>query len=334
VKCLIDQPGLFNKLGIINTSPILSTVNASAAANGGLVLPPGAPSPATYIVPDGTAPQISSDGHWAFSKTAGQTYFMNWYCYNPRYVSPSAPLTFTKAQTKSLWCLVRPNVNIYGEGYISMNIYTYNALNPPTSSFYNTRWAYGNNLGAATGATGLNLFAGQTYLLYAYDAPKTTNIAGQGGAVSTTSSDVGLLRDPYDIHPEYPHIALQRTVIAFNPNALVNYRTWNSSTSYVTGDKVVFSGTGTNNNGFFYVAASSSLNQAPITAAGVPDTTHWTLIDPQPTSFKDEPVLAMGLFTVAAATAVAINWTVLEMGYSQGPDLLTNAQSLKMTLGA
>jgi len=262
--------------------------------------------------------------------------------YNPRYSSPSAPLPYkkysanpTQERIQSVWALVQPavNTNIYTAGVIALNLYSYDDANTPTSGFYNTRWAYSNTAGVNSGQTGTNLYAGFTYLLYAYDAPRITNTTGVG---TPDEQDWGL-RDPYDLYTDVHHIPLQNCVIAFNPwTNGTNYLTWNSATAFTTGQTIIFSGTSGNPNGIFYTAVQNSTNQLPVSATGVPNTAYWTAISPQPSSYASQPILAMNVN--GASGAGAPGWTagpllrVLSMGYTTGPDPYTQSSSVRYVL--
>lgn len=331
-----DLEGLQNKLGMIPALPTSDTT-ALAANNTG--------TPPTAIVPDATPPTASTTpggtACWLYTKPAGNAGF-NWYMYNPRFGSPSAPLPYKKysanpaqERIQSVWALVQPavNTNIYTAGVIALNLYSFDDANPPASGFYNTRWAYSNTQGLNSGQTGVNLYAGYTYLLYAYDAPRTTNITGVG---QPDTQDWGL-RDPYDIYTDVHHIPLQNCVIAFNPDATTNFLTWNTTSTYTNGQTVVFSGFGLGGtgNGLFYTAVGSvPANTPPLSTTGVPSAS-WTPISPQPSSYASQPILSMTLTGINGTTT---GWTagpllrVVAMGYTTGSNPYTQTSSIKYIL--
>jgi hypothetical protein len=324
--------GIYNKLGAFPATPFTSDTVALAINNDG--------TPATAIVPDGTPPTGSTTPEgalcWLYTKPSPANTGFNWYMYNPRFGAPTAPLPIIKNKLQSLWALIQPavNTNIYQAGVIALNVYTFDDANPPTSGFYNSRWAYSNQAGVNSGQSGVNLYAGYTYLVYAYDAPRIVNVQGVG----MPDSQQWGLRDPYDIHPEVNHIALANTVIAFNPwttgTPPTNYRTWNATTAWVVGDTVVFSGTTGTPTGLFYTCAVNNTNVPPVSATGVPSAS-WTVITPQPSSYASQPV---SLLNINGISGTAPGWTagqllrVLEMGYSYGPDATTLTQSVRYRL--
>jgi hypothetical protein len=250
----------------------------------------------------------------------------NWFQYNPRFSNPAAPLPYKKYDPlggpviQSAWALVQPaaNVNLYTAGVIALNLLSFDDANPPLSGAFNTRWAYSNTQGAANGATGVNLYANFTYLLYAFDAPRITNVTGVG---TPDEQNIGL-RDPYDIHTDVHHIPLQNCVLAFNPDAATNFITWTTTTAFLTGQTCIFSGFGTNFNGIFYTAVANSTNQPPVSAAGVPNTAFWTAISPQPSAYAQQPIqqicLAGTSGTSAPGWGVGPLLRVLEWGYTAG----------------
>jgi len=334
----IDFEGLQNKLGIITILPFTSDTVALASNNDG--------TPATAIVPSDTPPTSSTTINgtpcWLYTKPVGNAGF-NWFMYNPRFSAPSAPLPYRKYSAnsaddriQSVWALVQPaiNTNIYSAGVVGLNLYSFDDANPPTSGFYNTRWAYSNAQGLNSGQTGTNLYAGYTYLLYAYDAPRITNISGVG---QPDIQDWGL-RDPYDLYTDIHHIPLQNCVIAFNPwTNGTNYITWTTTTAFLTGQTCVFSGFGLGGtgNGLFYTAVQNSTNQPPLSATGVPNTAYWTVISPQPSSYASQPILSMN---VTGSSGAPPGWTagpllrVLAMGYSTGNTPFIQTSGVRYTL--
>jgi hypothetical protein len=332
----IDIEGLQNKLGIITALPHTSD-SIQLAINNDL-------TPATAIVPDATAPtsSITPNGTlcWLYTKPVGNAGF-NWYMYNPRFGNPTATLPYKKYSSNSLqdriqsvWALVQPavNTNIYTAGIIALNLYSYDNANPPTSSFYNTRWAYSNTAGINSGQSGTNLYAGYTYLIYAYDAPRITNQTGVG---QPDIQDWGL-RDPYDIYPDVNHIPLQNCVLAFNPwTDGTNYRTWDTTSTYFTGQTVIYSGFGGTPNGIFYIAlVNIGANTPPVSATGVPSAS-WSAISPQPSSYASQPILSMNINGINGATT---GWTagpllrVLSMGYTTGTNQYTQTSGTRYIL--
>jgi len=333
----IDLEGLQNKIGIFTALPLTSDTVALAANND--LTPP------TAIVPDATAPTSSTTPEgaacWLYTKPVGNAGF-NWYMYNPRFGNPTALLPYRKydntgkTRIQSVWALVQPavNTNIYTAGTVALNLYSYDDANPPTSSFYNTRWAYSNSQGQNSGQTGTNLYAGYTYLLYAYDAPRITNQTGVG---QPDIQDWGL-RDPYDIYPDVNHIPLQNCVLAFNPwTNGTNYITWTTIVAFTTGQTCIFSGFGLGGtgNGIFYTAVQNSTNQPPVSATGVPNTAFWTAISPQPSSYASQPILSMnvnGINGTAPGWAAGPLLRVLSMGYSTGVDTTSQISSERYIL--
>jgi len=185
-----------------------------------------------------------------------------------------------------------------------------------------------------SGQTGTNLYAGYTYLLYAYDAPRTSNITGVG---QPDIQDWGL-RDPYDLYTDIHHIPLQNCVIAFNPwTNGTNYITWTTTTAFTTGQTCVFSGFGLGGtgNGIFYTAVQNSTNQPPLSLTGVPNTAYWTAISPQPEAYASQPILSMNLNGINGATT---GWTagnllrVVAMGYSTGETAFTQTSGVRYVL--
>jgi len=323
-----DLEGLQNKIGIFPVKPV-TTSTALAALN----------APPSVIVPDATAPTSSTTPDnvpcWLYTKPAGNAGF-NWHPYNPRFSDPVAPLPYTKAGTgtrlKTLWALIQPTVNIYTAGLIALNAYSYDDLNPPTSGFYNTRWAYSNTAGINSGQSGVNLFANFTYLVYAFDAPRTTNQTGVG---QPDNQDWGM-RDPYDIYTDVHHIPLQNCVIAFNPwTDGTNYRSWAGTSTFTAGQQCVYSGFGGTPNGIFYTAVQNSIGQVPVSATGVPNTAYWIANSPQPTQYAQQTVLSLNINGI---NGTATGWTagpllrVLSMGYSVGTDPLTTTESYEIVL--
>jgi hypothetical protein len=333
----IDLEGLQNKLGIFPATPLTKDTVALAVDND--LTPP------TPYVPDATAPTSSTtpDGTacWLYTKPSPSNDGFNWYMYNPRFSLPAAALPYRKYTTnpaqdrvQSVWALVQPavNTNIYTAGVIALNLYSYDDANPPTSGFYNTRWAYSNSQGINSGLSGTNLYANYTYLLYAYDAPRINN----SSAVGVPDNQDWGLRDPYDIYPDVNHIPLQNCVLAFNPwTNGTNYRTWTTSTAFTTGQTCIYSAFGSTANGIFYTAVSNSTNQQPVSATGVPNTAYWTPISPQPSSYAQQPILSMNVNGINGTTT---GWTagpllrVLSMGYTTGPTPLTRTSSVRITL--
>lgn len=251
-----------------------------------------------------------------------------WTVYTP------PPLPIIKNKLQSVWALIQPaiNTNIYQAGVIALNVYTYDDANAPSGSgFYNSRWAYSNQAGINSGQTGVNLYAGYTYLVYAFDAPRIVNVQGVG----MPDSQPWGLRDPYDVHPEVNHIALANTVIAFQPwTDGTNYRTWNAATSWVVGDTVVFSGTTGTPTGLFYTCAVNNTNTPPVSATGVPSAS-WAVITPQPSSYATKPVSLINVNGISGTTS---GWVagdllrVLEIGYSYGADVETITESVRYKL--
>ena len=318
----IDINGLLNK---INAYPALPYTNASSST-------PSVNQVSTAIVPDGSfpvnVPTVGAvQGGWGFSKAVGSSAYFNWFMYNPRFGSPSAPLPYIKSKIQSVWALIRPTVNLYSAGYLGLNLYSYDNANPPTSGFYNTRWAYSNLTGVVAGASGVNLFAGYTYLIYANDTPRITN----NSAIGVPDSQISTLRDPYDIYTDVNHIALSNCVVAFNPwmNG-TNYKTWTTTGVYVVSDNVVFSGFGTNYNGLFFIATGvPTVGVAPMVNGVV--SANWSLISPQPSTYADQPILSMNI-NQATASVQAVGYVVLDMGFSYGPSTTSTTVSQHISL--
>jgi hypothetical protein len=261
--------------------------------------------------------------------------------YNPRFSIPLAPLPYRKYSSnpaqeriQSVWALVQQavNTNIYTAGVVALNLYSFDDANPPTSGFFNTRWAYSNAQGQNNGQTGTNLYAGYTYLLYAYDAPRLTNQTGVG---QPDKQDWGL-RDPYDIYTDIHHIPLQNCVIAFNPwTNGTNYQSWTTTGVYTNGQTVIYSGFGGTPNGIFYtVVGSPPVNTPPVSATGVPSA-FYTAISPQPSSYASQPIVSMNVNGINGTTT---GWTagpllrVLSMGYTTGNNPYTQTSGVRYVL--
>lgn len=321
----VDINGLLNK---INAFPVLPYTSASSST-------PAANQSATAIVPDGSfpvnVPTVGAvQGGWGFSKTIGSAAFFNWYMYNPRFGNPTAPLPYVKSKIQSVWALIRPTVNLYSAGYLALNLYSFDAANPPTSGFFNTRWAYSNVVGAVAGATGVNLFAGYTYLIYANDTPRITNAS----AIGVPDSQVSTLRDPYDIYTDVNHIALSNCIVAFNPwTNGTNYKTWSAvpATPFLVGDTVIFAGQGTNYNGLFFIAGPGIPTPATPPMVNGVVSANWALISPQPSSYADQPILAMNI-NQSTASGQAVGYVVLDMGWSYGPSTISTTVSEHISL--
>jgi hypothetical protein len=318
----VDVNGLLNK---INAFPALPYTTASSST-------PAANQTATAIVPDGSfpvnVPTVGAvQGGWGFSKASGSAAFFNWYQYNPRFGAPAAPLPYIKSRVQSAWVLIRPTVNLYLAGLFAINLYSFDDANPPTSGFYNTRWAYSNSVGTVAGATGTNLFAGYTYLLYANDAPRIINTS----AIGVPDSQVAGLRDPYDIYTDVNHIPLQNCVVAFNPwTNGTNYQTWTPTGVYPLNATVIFAGFGTNYNGlFFIVTGVPVVGVAPMVNGVV--SAGWSLISPQPSSFANQPIGGITV-TQTTATGQAVGYVVLDIGFSYGPSTTSTTVSQHISL--
>jgi len=283
-------------------------------------------------VPDGSfpvnVPTVGAvQGGWGFSKANGSAAFFNWYQYNPRFGAPTAPLPYPKSSIQSAWVLIRPTVNLYTGGLLGINLYSYDNANPPTSGFYNTRWAYSNSVGAVAGATGTNLYAGYTYLLYAFDSPRITNTA----AIGVPDSQVSGLRDPYDIYTDVNHIPLQNAIVAFNPwTNGTNYQTWTATGVYPLNATVIFAGNGVNYNGLFFIVTGVPVVGVTPMVNGVVSA-GWSLISPQPSSFADQPVLGINV-NQATATGQAVGYVVLDIGFSYGPSTTSTTVSQHISL--
>jgi len=321
----VDINGLLNK---INAFPVLPYTSASSST-------PAANQSATAIVPDGSfpvnVPTVGAvQGGWGFSKTIGSGAFFNWYMYNPRFGNPTAPLPYVKSKIQSLWALIRPTVNLYSAGYLALNLYSFDPANPPTSGFFNTRWAYSNVVGAVAGATGVNLFAGYTYLIYANDTPRITNAS----AIGVPDSQVSTLRDPYDIYTDVNHIALSNCIVAFNPwTNGTNYKTWSAvpATPFLVGDTVIFAGQGTNYNGLFFIAGPGIPTPATPPMVNGVVSANWALISPQPSSYADQPIVSMNI-NQSTASGQAVGYVVLDMGWSYGPSTISTTVSEHISL--
>ena len=317
-----DLNAVLNKLNAFPVLPYTASSSQTVAAN----------QVATVTVPDGSFPTASADGHWAFAKAIGSGAYFNWYMYNPRFGNPAAPLPLVKSSLQSCWALIRPTVNLYLAGYLGFNIYSYDPANPPVGvgAFYNTRWAYTNPSGLNSGLSGTNLYAGYTYLIYANDAPRTQN----SFAIGVPDSQVSGFRDPYDIYTDVNHIALSQCVVAFNPwTDLTNYKTWTVTVPYAVNDIVVYAGNSGNAagfNGLFYKCLIINTGIPPMTATGTTPI-QWQLLDPQPSSFKDQPVLAASLVQ-GTVSVQAVGYVVLDMGFSYGTTTTTTSVSEHVNL--
>jgi hypothetical protein len=220
---LASLAGLYNTLRItpVADSIVPSTVTYSSFV---LPIPPNFnsyipdPAPNTIIVPSaGTA------NSWRLTKPAGApgTGLRWWFWpYNPNFgaATPySAPSTvFLKKDLNSLWARIRvKNLNINTQGAFFFNIYTYDYGSVPSPQTYSTRFDYSANNVALPLTTGaLALQTEFEYLVYALDAPKivanpvaTTTITQANGQVPNQLTSE-MLRDPYDIHTDIPHVGL------------------------------------------------------------------------------------------------------------------------------
>jgi hypothetical protein len=318
----VDINGLLNKINAFPALPYTTSSSSTPAVN----------QTATAIVPDATPPVNvptvgAVQGGWGFSKPALSTATFNWYMYNPRFGAPSAPLPYIKSKIQSAWALIRPTVNLYLGGYLGLNLYTFDDANPPTSGFFNTRWAYSNSSGVVAGASGVNLFAGYTYLIYANDVPRITNAS----AIGVPDSQISGLRDPYDIYTDVNHIALSNCVVAFNPwTNGTNFQTWTSTGVYAINNTVVFAGFGTNYNGLFFIATGiPAVGVAPMVNGVV--SANWALISPQPSSFADQPVSLINI-NQSSASGQAVGYVVLDIGFSYGPSTTSTTVSQHISL--
>lgn len=322
----VDLNGLLNKINAFPALPYTTSSSSTPATN----------QTATAIVPDATPPVNvptvgAVQGGWGFSKPALNPATFNWYMYNPRFGAPSAPLPYIKSKIQSAWALIRPTVNLYSAGYLGLNLYTFDDANPPqaplSTNFYNTRWAYSNSSGVVAGATGVNLFAGYTYLIYANDVPRITN----GSAIGVPDSQISGLRDPYDIYTDVNHIALSNCVVAFNPwTNGTNYQTWTPTGVYTINNTVVFAGFGTNYNGLFFIATGTpAVGVTPMVSGVV--SANWALISPQPSSFADQPVSLINI-NQSSAAAQAVGYVVLDIGFSYGPSTTSTTVSQHISL--
>jgi hypothetical protein len=150
-------------------------------------------------------------------------------------------------------------------------------------------------------------------------------------AIGVPDAQVSGLRDPYDIYTDVNHIAFQNCVVAFNPwTNGTNYRTWDAVTAYTNNQTVVFAGNGTNYNGLFFIATGSpTVGTAPMVNGVV--SANWSLISPQPSSYADQPVLSINL-NQSTASAQAVGYVVIDMGFSYGPDTVTTSVSSHINL--
>ena len=318
----IDINGLLNKINAFPVLPYTASTSSTPSTN----------QTATAIVPDETPPVNvptvgAVQGGWGFSKAIASGATFNWYMYNPRFGLPAAPLPYIKSKIQSVWALIRPTVNLYLAGYLGLNLYTYDNANPPTTGFFNTRWSYSNSSGLVAGATGVNLFAGYTYLIYANDTPRITN----SSAIGVPDSQISGLRDPYDIYTDVNHIALSNCIVAFNPwTDGTNFRTWTSTGVFAINDTIVFAGFGTNFNGLFFIATGVPVvGVAPMVNGVI--SANWALINPQPSTYANQPVLSMNI-NQSSASSQAVGYVVLDMGFSYGTSTTSTTVSEHISL--
>lgn len=240
---LVIDAGLQNKLGIVPTSSALVSSTVNYTGSGGV----GTPS---SWVPDQSPPIAGGvNNGWRFVKAAGAgggTAKINWNPYNPYYgqalpLSPASP-AFTKKQLNCVWAVITPTVSINVQGVVFFNLYTYDTTNPPSGAF-TSRWDYSaNNLALPLTTGGLTLQANFRYLIYCYDAPKIvatpatlTTITNCNGQYPSQSSSE-LMKDPYDIHTDIPHIG-------FSAVALTNSSSAPSDPTTVQISQIAFSST-------------------------------------------------------------------------------------------
>lgn len=224
---LVIDAGLQNKLGIVPTSSALVPSTVNYTGSGGV----GTPS---SWVPDQSPPIAGGvSGGWRFVKAAGAgggTAKINWNCYNPYYglsppLSPAVP-AITKKNLNCVWAVITPQININVQGVVFFNLYTLNTSVSPTSFAFTSRWDYSaNNLALPLTTGGLTLQANFKYLIYCYDAPKivatpslTTTIANCNGQYPSQVS-TELMKDPYDIHTDIPHIGFSAVALTNDPTA-------------------------------------------------------------------------------------------------------------------
>jgi len=93
---------------------------------------------------------------------------------------------------------------------------------------------------------------------------------------------------------------------------------------------VIFAGYGTNYNGLFFIATGvPAVGIAPM-VNGV-TSANWSLISPQPSTFADQPVVAMNI-NQSSASGQAVGYVVLDMGFSYGPSTTSTTVSQHISL--
>ncbi len=216
---------LLNKLGVIPVANDLSSSTVYYDISAG-----GVGSPSSWI-PDQQPPVDGSDNTWSHTKPAGAGGLgvkINWFPFNPYYPNPPSigPLpsfNFTKKELKAVWAVITPLTNISTQGAIFFNIFTYDNVNG-SSTYFTNRWDYSaNNLALPLTTGALTLQAGFKYLIYCYDAPKivatpsvsTTITQANGQYPSQTNAD--LMKDPFDIHTDIPHIGFSAVALTTSP---------------------------------------------------------------------------------------------------------------------
>jgi hypothetical protein len=133
-----------------------------------------------------------------------------------------------KKNLNALYAIIRvkSSVNITIQGALFFNIYTYDYTAAPAQA-YSTRFDYqANNIALPYTTGALNFQSGFTYLVYAMDAEKivASSAAPTPGGASSAITQANaqtpnqltseMLRDPYDIHTDLPHIPLSAVAYA------------------------------------------------------------------------------------------------------------------------
>ena len=176
------------------------------------------PTPATIILPTAGA-----GNSWRLTKAAGvpgnNTRYWLW-PYNPQFGNAppysAPPVTFLKKNLNSLWARIRVKTSavngIATQGALFFNIYTYDYGTAPTQA-YSTRFDYSaNNLALPLTTGTLTLQTDFEYLVYAFDAPKIVANPAAPGTITEANGQVAgqltseMLRDPFDIYTNIPHI--------------------------------------------------------------------------------------------------------------------------------
>jgi len=229
-NALVNLPGIYNYLSIVPTAigQTSSTQTYTSVPTPSAWVPNATPN--TTIVPAVTGPGTP----WRLTKPAGapgtgQRWWVWPYNLYPTVGAPgplSTPPTppgvpILKKNLNALYAILRvKTANIATQGSFFWNIYTYDAAAAPASN-YSNRFDYQANNLALPYTTGALAFQTEfLYLVYACDAekivatPSVSTTITQCNGQTPTQLTSQMLRDPYDIHTDLPHIPLSAVAVA------------------------------------------------------------------------------------------------------------------------